>query len=87
MQGAMEEMRQGKKGKWGLALTALTSGRLMGQFKDATMGQFLDTCTSDPKLRAVIMGQTGDYGIAPAEVSTLLHCGLVGHYFKGAYVT
>lgn len=62
------DMRQGRKGKLGLALTALTSGRLMAQFSDATMGQFLDTCTRDVQLRAVIMGQTGDYGIAPSEV-------------------
>ena len=85
MQEAMEDMRQGHTSKWGLALTALTSGRLMGQYKDATMAQFLDTCTQDVRLRAVVMGQTGDYGIAPSEVSTLLHCGLAGHYFKGAY--
>jgi len=85
MQDAMEQMHQGKTSKWGLAFTAFTSGRLLGQYQNATLAQFLDTCTTDKRLRAAITGQSGNYGIPPAEVSTMLHCGLVNHYFKGAY--
>mmetsp|Transcript_56203 Transcript_56203/g.92961 ORF Transcript_56203/g.92961 Transcript_56203/m.92961 type:complete len:568 (-) Transcript_56203:232-1935(-) len=85
MQTAMEEVHVGARGKWSLGVTALVSGRLMAQYQHATMSHFLDSCTKSPELRAVIMGQTGDYGLPPSEVSVLLHCGLAGHYFKGAY--
>uniref|UniRef100_A0A7S3ANH1 Amine oxidase domain-containing protein n=1 Tax=Haptolina ericina TaxID=156174 RepID=A0A7S3ANH1_9EUKA len=85
MQEAMEAMHRGEKSKMGLAFTAMTSGRLMSQFQNSTLSAFLDTCTSNVQLRAAITGQNGNYGIPPKEVSTMLHCGLVGHYFKGAY--
>eukprot|EP00966_Prymnesium_polylepis_P301039 6955850-Prymnesium_polylepis.1 len=64
-------MHRGESSKWSLAITALTSGRLMSQYKDATLGAFLDTCTSNPKLRAAIAGQSGNYGIPPSEVFAL----------------
>ena len=41
--------------------------------------------THNSRLRAAITGQSGNYGVPPSEVSTMLHCGLVNHYFKGAY--
>jgi all-trans-retinol 13,14-reductase len=40
---------------------------------------------SDPKLRAVLLGQNGDYGLPPSQVSALLHLGLAAHYFRGAF--
>lgn len=39
----------------------------------------------DPRLRALVLGQSGDYGLPPSRVSALLHMGLAGHYFRGAY--
>src|SRR5262249_38742668 len=39
----------------------------------------------DPRLRAVLLGQSGDYGLPPSKVSAILHMGLAGHYFRGAY--
>ncbi|GDX83139.1 phytoene dehydrogenase [Deltaproteobacteria bacterium] len=68
-----------------LAWEALTKGRLAAWNKGATLGTFLNSCTKDPKLRAVIAGQNGDYGLPPSRVSLMLHCGLVNHYFDGAY--
>ncbi len=50
-----------------------------------TLGQLLDGVTKDPKLRAVIAGQHGDYGLPPGEVSAILHAGLQNHFFKGAW--
>jgi all-trans-retinol 13,14-reductase len=41
----------------------------------------LDLCTKNPMLRAVLLGQNGDYALPPSEVSPLLHCGLANHYF------
>ncbi len=68
-----------------LAATALRHGRLVARTQNATIGQFLDTCTDDPLLRAVMLGQNGDYGLPPSEVSAILHAGLVNHYLLGAY--
>ena len=67
------------------ALDALLHGRVAAWNKGATLGDFLDTCTKDPQLRAVIAGQNGDYGLPPSKVSLMLHAGLAMHYFGGAY--
>ncbi len=63
----------------------LVHGRQVARFKDATVSQLLDTCTQDPQLRAVMLGQSGDYGVAPSQASAVLHAGLANHYFQGAY--
>ena len=51
----------------------------------STIGTFLDGCTKNPRLKAVLLGQSGDYGLPPSEASALLHAGLSNHYFRGAY--
>ena len=68
-----------------LGWTALTRGRLAARHRDGALGPFLDTCTHNPHLRAVLCGQHGDYGIPPSNVSCMLHAGLANHYLKGAY--
>lgn len=65
----------------GLGLGALS----LLSHREHTIGQFLDVCTRDPKLRAVFLGQSGDYGLPPSEVSAMLHLGLSAHYFRGAF--
>jgi phytoene dehydrogenase-like protein len=70
---------------WKLAFEALTGGRLAAANRSATLAQFLDTCTQDRQLRAIIAGQNGDYGLPPSKVSLMLHAGLANHYFGGAY--
>ena len=57
----------------------------IGKIQNATIGEVLDQHVRDPKLRAVMLGQSGDYGLPPSRVSAILHFGLAGHYFKGAY--
>ena len=69
----------------GMALDALLHGRLLVRYQNATVAQVLDDCTRDPQLRAVLLGQSGDYGVAPSQASALLHCGLANHYFHGAF--
>lgn len=49
------------------------------------MQTLLNRCTRNPQLRAVLLGQNGDYGLPPSEVSSMLHCALANHYFRGAY--
>jgi phytoene dehydrogenase-like protein len=68
-----------------LLVEAVLRGRLAAWWKGGTIGDFLDTCTRDPRLKAVLLGQSGDYGLPPRKVSAMLHAGLANHYFKGAY--
>lgn len=62
----------------------LTRHPLLARWQGATLGSFLDSCTRDIALRAILCGQHGDYAVAPSRVSALLHAGLAAHYFKGA---
>ncbi len=82
--GKLYEKSAGKMSA-SLAFNALTKGRMLLKYQKATIAQVLDTCTQDPKLRAVMLGQHGDYGLPPSEVSAVLHAGLANHYFAGAY--
>lgn len=68
-----------------VGLEVLLKGRLLAANQGATIGAFLDTCTRDPKLRAIMLGQSGDYGLPPSKVAAVLHCGLAEHYFRGAF--
>lgn len=69
----------------GAFLDVVLHGRLLARYQNATLATFLDSCTKDVRLRAVLSGQHGDYGLPPSKVSALLHAGLVNHYFSGAY--
>lgn len=64
---------------------ALTQGRLGAMWSGKTLTQFLDSCTNNLKLKAVLSGQNGDYAVAPYKVVAGLHAGIANHYFKGAY--
>ena len=57
----------------------------MARIGDRTMGALLDGWIRDPKLKAVLLGQSGDYGLPPSRVSAVLHLGLAAHYFRGAF--
>ena len=45
--------------------------------------RFLDSCTHDPLLRAILSIQAGDHAMAPSRAPTALHAGLQGYYFDG----
>lgn len=67
-----------------IAKVALDAVHLLSR-QNATIGEVLHGMVRDPKLVAVLLGQSGDYGLPPSQVSALLHMGLAGHYFRGAY--
>jgi all-trans-retinol 13,14-reductase len=75
--------KRGGKLSLGAAFDVLLHGRMMARYQNATVNQLLDDCTKDQKLKAVLLGQSGDYGVPPSEASALLHAGLAGHYFRG----
>ncbi|MFO0604198.1 MAG: NAD(P)/FAD-dependent oxidoreductase [Polyangiales bacterium] len=78
-------MERSKQSAVRMIADALLHGRLVARYQNATIGDFLDSCTRDRDLRAVILGQSGDYGVRPSRASAMLHCGLANHYFAGAY--
>ncbi len=62
------------------------AGLRIAPHRNATIGAVLDACgATDAALRAVLLGQSGDYGLPPSRASAMLHLGLAGHYFRGAY--
>lgn len=67
-----------------LAKVALDGLRL-APHQNATIADVLAGCVRDPRLAAVLLGQSGDYGLPPSRVSALLHMGLAAHYFRGAF--
>jgi all-trans-retinol 13,14-reductase len=87
LEGVMKAGRVLEHGKPGLrGAVALAPHALdLARFSNATIGELVAWATRDPKLQAVFLGQSGDYGLPPSRASALLHLGLAGHYFRGAY--
>ena len=79
------DRRDGRMSLGAVFAMALDGMRVAG-IQGKTIGQVLDACGArDPRLRAVLLGQSGDYGLPPSEAAAVLHLGLAGHYFRGAY--
>ena len=51
----------------------------------ATGADLINAHVSDPVLRGVLAGQSGDHGLPPSQVSAFMHAGITEHYFNGAY--
>ena len=77
--------KAGERLKLSARLWALFIARSLVRYQYASIADVLDDCTRNPELRAVLVGQNGDYGLPPSEVSALLHAGLVTHYLNGAW--
>ena len=48
-----------------------------------TVREVMEGLTDDPRLRGVLTGQYGDYGLPPGEASWFMHAMLVSHYLGG----
>jgi all-trans-retinol 13,14-reductase len=48
-----------------------------------TVAKVLAEITDNKRLRAVLAGQYGDYGLTPSEGSFFIHSMVVNHYFEG----
>lgn len=55
------------------------------EFTLRTTQQTVETATSDPKLRRLLMAQWGYYGTPPSESSFVAHAQVTAHFFKGGY--
>ncbi|MBD2463735.1 NAD(P)/FAD-dependent oxidoreductase [Oscillatoria sp. FACHB-1407] len=52
---------------------------------DLTTQEYLDRHFSDPKLKALLVSQWGDYGLPPAQSPFAVHATIATHYLHGAY--
>ncbi|WMW81552.1 NAD(P)/FAD-dependent oxidoreductase [Undibacterium cyanobacteriorum] len=52
---------------------------------NATVAEFLDTCTHDQRLRAILTGQLGVYHQPPSRASLMGHAGVTMHFMQGSF--
>ena len=45
----------------------------------------LDACVKDRRLRAILVGQSGDHGLPPSLAPAAVHASVVAHYFGGGF--
>jgi len=69
----------------GSAFRVLPRALLALRYANATVGEFLDTCTRDVRLRAVLTGQLGVYHQPPSRASLMGHAGVSMHFLQGSY--
>ncbi len=50
-----------------------------------TTGAYLDRHFRDPRLKALLASQWGDYGLPPGESAFAVHAMIVSHYYAGAW--
>ena len=62
----------------GDAVSVLRWARRSGQ-------DLIEHFVSDPVLKAILAGQSGDHGMPPSQVSAFVHAGITQHYFNGGY--
>ncbi len=51
----------------------------------ATGADLINAHVTDPVLRGVLGGQSGDHGMPPSQVSAFMHAGITEHYLDGGY--
>jgi phytoene dehydrogenase-like protein len=67
------------------ALRILPRSLLALRYLNATVAEFLDTCTRDVRLRAVLTGQLGVYHQPPSRASLAGHAGVSMHFLQGSF--
>ncbi len=55
------------------------------KFADMSTAQYLNAQFKDPRLKAALTSQWGDYGLPPSMSSFVIHCLVVEHYFAGGF--
>ena len=67
------------------APSTLIRSLMLLRWRNATLGEFLDSCTKDERLKAVLTAQNGTYALPPSRASLLVHAAIALHYMEGAY--
>ena len=63
----------------------LWRARLGLRYSMSTVQRFLDSCTTDARLRAVLTGHNGTYAEPPSRASFATHAMVTASYLRGAY--
>lgn len=71
--------------KWIEWLVERTVGSGFQALASRTVASVLDELFTSSSLKAILLGQYGDYGMLPSEASFFIHAGIVAHYMEGAY--
>ncbi len=79
----MESLSQ--LGKTNHPLQSAMSAPTVLRWMRATGADLINAHISDPVLRGVLAGQSGDHGLPPSQVSAFMHAGTTQHYFQGGY--
>lgn len=69
----------------GSAVKNLGAAATVARWATRTGQDLLDHYLTDPVLKAVLSGQSGDHGQPPSDVSAFVHAGITHHYFNGGY--
>ena len=72
-------------GKLNKPLQAMKGAGNILKWLRATGADLINAHISDPVLRGVLAGQSGDHGLPPSQVSAFMHAGVTNHYFNGGY--
>ena len=64
---------------------AVKDGAKVLRWVTRTGKDLIEHFVSDPFLKAILMGQSGDHGMPPSQVSAFVHAGVTHHYFNGGY--
>lgn len=67
------------------ALWVLPRSAMLLRHLNSTVAQFLDTCTHDVKLRAVLTGQVGVYHQPPTRATMIGHAAVTNHFLQGSF--
>jgi len=75
--------------RWSAPL-ALRAGMGLAGLRDrrlalTTTKDYLERRFADPRLRAVVASQWGDYGLPPSQSAFAVHALVVGHYLRGGW--
>ncbi|MEM7158107.1 MAG: NAD(P)/FAD-dependent oxidoreductase [Myxococcota bacterium] len=71
--------------KMGLGLAQLRGAGLSARWYLQTFSQLLEGSFKNPKIRAVMAAQCGDYGLPPSRAPAVLGAALVLHFIDGSY--
>ncbi len=66
-------------------MRTMWQARTVLRFANSTVASFLDSCTGDPRLRAVLTAHSGDYAEPPSRASLMTHASVTAGYLAGAY--
>jgi phytoene dehydrogenase-like protein len=72
-------------GKLSKPLQAAAGAANVLKWARATGADLINAHVSDPVLRGVLGGQSGDHGMPPSQVSAFMHAGITEHYLDGGY--